>query len=326
MCFLGCGILLKDYKEGCRSTMVTTTHFVHHLLFLRIAIDLLKNIMNTNIIAKFFVFIIWIYNFYSIVITPKQKFHHLLPIVSFFLLVVLALYWWQMSPLGIEGKIYQIGASVCHQIPSHSFFIAEKPFPLCSRCTGMYGGVFIATMYFFLRKRRATIPAIQVLAVFGFFALAWIFDGLNSLINDLQNSAFIYTTTNTLRLFTGLGMGLTIATTTLTLWNITMWKEKDSQSPPVSLSDVGFLLLSSFLFTLPILTNATWIMELYKYIVTLTIILLITTLYAIVWTLILRRENQAKNCKSLIPQITIGLLSALAQIILLNFIKLWLYG
>jgi len=53
--------------------------------------------------------------------------------------------------------IYRAFSYVCHQIPERSFFIAEHPFAVCSRCFGIYAGFATAALiYPFLRSLRST--------------------------------------------------------------------------------------------------------------------------------------------------------------------------
>lgn len=39
----------------------------------------------------------------------------------------------------------------CHCLPERSFFIKGKQFPICSRCTGILVGIFLAICTFFFR-------------------------------------------------------------------------------------------------------------------------------------------------------------------------------
>ncbi len=50
---------------------------------------------------------------------------------------------------------------LCHQIPARSFFVAQHPFAVCSRCTGVYGGFLFATLAYPLVRslRRTDTPA-----------------------------------------------------------------------------------------------------------------------------------------------------------------------
>lgn len=44
-------------------------------------------------------------------------------------------------------SIYHLMTSICHQLPSRSFWILDLPFGLCSRCLLGYTGVAIAALF-----------------------------------------------------------------------------------------------------------------------------------------------------------------------------------
>ena len=52
----------------------------------------------------------------------------------------------------IAYYIYLPFSYLCHQIPARSFFMAEHPFAVCSRCTGIYAGVLIGVIFYPLLK------------------------------------------------------------------------------------------------------------------------------------------------------------------------------
>jgi len=53
--------------------------------------------------------------------------------------------------------IYHSFSYVCHQIPERSFFIAGHQFAVCARCTGLYAGFTVATVFYpLLRSLRQT--------------------------------------------------------------------------------------------------------------------------------------------------------------------------
>jgi hypothetical protein len=54
-------------------------------------------------------------------------------IVTAFGLVLLG--WLINTPAGLLGKADAIGYAVCHRIDLRSFFIGERQFPLCMRCS-----------------------------------------------------------------------------------------------------------------------------------------------------------------------------------------------
>jgi uncharacterized membrane protein len=60
---------------------------------------------------------------------------------------------------------------VCHQLPERSLWIAGAPLPVCARCTGVYGGAFLALA---LRgKWRRSFHQNQMLWAIVLLALDW---------------------------------------------------------------------------------------------------------------------------------------------------------
>jgi uncharacterized membrane protein len=49
-------------------------------------------------------------------------------------------------------KIYRVFSFVCHQIPERSFHLYESKFAVCSRCTGIYVGIALATLAYPLTR------------------------------------------------------------------------------------------------------------------------------------------------------------------------------
>ena len=69
------------------------------------------------------------------------------------------------APLALQSghsflalAIYRTFSYLCHQIPERSFFIAGRPFAVCSRCFGLYSGfATAAVLYPLLRSLRSTV-------------------------------------------------------------------------------------------------------------------------------------------------------------------------
>jgi uncharacterized membrane protein len=60
---------------------------------------------------------------------------------------------------GVSSPIYKFFGFICHQIPARSFFIGTEPFAVCSRCFGIYFGLFFGfVLYYFLRPVEETEP------------------------------------------------------------------------------------------------------------------------------------------------------------------------
>ena len=72
-----------------------------------------------------------------------------------------------IAPLAAAGNhnllafsIYRTFANVCHQLPERSFYIAGHQFAVCARCTGLYAGFALATLFYPLIRpiRTAVTP------------------------------------------------------------------------------------------------------------------------------------------------------------------------
>ena len=224
------------------------------------------------------------------------------------------------------GRMWAVGSSVCHQIPSHSLNVAGVQFPICARCAGLYLGSLLGLVYFGTRgKKKAAPPRLFLLALLALL-VAWAGDGLNSFISDLINRPFLYETSNITRLVTGFGMGLVMSTALTTLFNIVIWQEGEAR--PVLHSGWQILLYTGLAavcgFTL-------WyaglpLFRLLSILSILTILAIISVLYTIFWVIVLKKETRFSGWGALSPFVFAGLATALTQILLLNLIRLRVLG
>lgn len=59
----------------------------------------------------------------------------------------------------VSNPIYKFFSFLCHQMDSRSYHIDEHPFAVCSRCFGVYFGLFFGfAVYPFLRRIEETEP------------------------------------------------------------------------------------------------------------------------------------------------------------------------
>jgi uncharacterized membrane protein len=58
----------------------------------------------------------------------------------------------------IAFNIYLPFSYLCHQIPARSFYFAQHPLAVCSRCTGIYAGFLLGVIiYPLVRSLRSTV-------------------------------------------------------------------------------------------------------------------------------------------------------------------------
>jgi uncharacterized membrane protein len=224
------------------------------------------------------------------------------------------------------GRMWAVGSSVCHQIPSHSLNVAGVQFPICARCAGLYLGSLLGLVYFGIQGKQKAPPRRPFLLILLVLLLAWAGDGLNSFISDLVNRPFLYETSNITRLGTGFGMGLVMSTALTTLFNIVIWQEGEAR--PVLHSGwqivlyVVLVAVCGFIFWYAGLP----LFRLLSILSILTILVIISALYTIFWVIVMKKENRFNGWGALSPFVFAGLATALAQILLLNLIRLRVIG
>jgi len=230
-------------------------------------------------------------------------------------------YWLGHTPPGLDGKINSIGYTVCHQMASHSFQIGQKQFPICSRCTGMYLGVFTGGMALLSQRKKLILPTKKQLYLFGAFVLMWILDGINSFLSGLPGKHNLYQPNNILRFLTGFGMGLCVAVTVYFLFNYVVWEK---QEEPTDIRKTAWLqiLSAGVIFLILVVWQNEIFMSILSYLSVMTIILLLILLHTIIWILILGKENSFIKPNELALVANAGFNSALVQVILLDAFRL----
>lgn len=242
--------------------------------------------------------------------------------------------WLINTPPGLLGKADGIGYAVCHRISERSFHIGDRQLPLCARCSGMYLGAMIGLTYQVIaRRRRQNFPPWSVSIPLVLFVIAFGIDGANSylyLIKTIAPGALsqvpnLYIPNNTLRLFTGSGMGLGLAAILFPAFNQTVWVEADER-PAITWKDllilVGILVLANFL----VLTENPIVLYPVAFISAAGVIALLTMVYTIVWTMLMQKENQYSHLRQLWLALLAGLTVAFIQVLAIDLLRFWLTG
>ncbi len=234
--------------------------------------------------------------------------------------------WFSIPSERWGGRLWAVGSSVCHQIPSHSITIAGLQFPICARCAGLYLGSLIGLLNFATRGKNNGLPKRHFLYLLFVLLMAWAGDGINSFISDLINQPLLYETSNLSRLATGFGMGLVMSVALTTLFNIVIWQNAEHQ--PVLQSGWQLLVYAGFSF---VAGSALWFASLpvFRFLSTLSILTIlgvISMLYTVFWVIVLKKENLFTSWQMLSPYLIAGFATALAQVWLLNFIRLRFLG
>lgn len=121
--------------------------------------------------------------------------------------------------------LHLLGFGLCHQLPERSFIYGGVQFPVCARCCGIYVGIILGLGLLFLLYRGEQRTGIPSKAFFAGAILAVLvigFDGITSYLG-------MRTTTNVLRLITGLMLGAAMAPITYSLFVESLVKHSSSK-------------------------------------------------------------------------------------------------
>ena len=215
------------------------------------------------------------------------------------LLILVLAFWFYNAPPGLLGKADAIGYAICHRIDGRSFHIGNRQLPLCARCTGEFYAAGITLLFLaIISKKKSGMPGWRVGTPLILFFVAFGIDGSNSYLyllkqtshGMLSNIPNLYIPNNTLRLFTGSGMGIALASVLLPAFNQSAWKEYDP-SPALTWKQLGILIGSVLLINLLILTENSLILFPIAILSVLGVLALLIMVFSMAWVLMMRQEN-----------------------------------
>jgi len=242
--------------------------------------------------------------------------------------------WMYISPEGALGKLDAIGYAVCHRIDARSFHIGERQLPLCARCTGEFFSAGIALIFqLVLVGKRSKLPSRGIIAVLVLFFLAFAVDGSNSYLYLLKQSSAsaletipnLYIPNNTLRLFTGSGMGIALAAILYPIVHQTIWREVDDR-PALEWKSFGFLVALIIIFDLLILTESPVVLYPVAVISALGTLSLLVIVFAILWMIIMHADNSFTAPSQLTLPFAAGFTLTLLLILSIDLLRLKLTG
>ena len=242
--------------------------------------------------------------------------------------------WLYIAPPGILGKADAVGYAVCHRIDERSFHIGERQLPLCARCSGTFTSAAVTlTLLAVTARRRSGMPDKKFYIPFALLFLAFAVDGGNSYLYLLKQTtgAFqqipnIYIPNNTLRLFTGTGMGMTMAAFLFPAFNQTVWRDLDP-APAFEkwthlLKLIGLLLAVDLL----ILTESPIVLYPIAFVSPLGVLALLTMIFSMVWLMLMQQDNTIKDIKEMWLPFTAGFTLTLLMILAIDLFRLQLTG
>lgn len=157
-----------------------------------------------------------------------------------------------VPPTDAFGSIlWNIGYSLCHQIPDRSFQIGGLQLPVCARDTGTYIG-FMAVLFLFVglqRYRSSKLPDKAIIAVAFIGMVFYAFDGLSSYLGFRD-------TTNEIRLLSGLAFGSGVSMILLSAATNVLYKSKvEASRRTFTYRDLPAMYLLIGLFTIPLMID-----------------------------------------------------------------------
>jgi uncharacterized membrane protein len=242
--------------------------------------------------------------------------------------------WLYAAPPGLLGKMDALGYAICHRIDERSFHLGDRQFPLCARCTGEFLTAGLALLFQAgLAPRRARLPGRGILAVLAAFFLAFAIDGANSYLYLLKSSTpgalaaipNLYVPNNTLRLFTGSGMGLTLGAVLFPIMNQTLWRAVDDR-PALDWRKFGLLAAMIAILDLLILAGHPAVLYPAAVLSTLGVLSLLVIVFAILWITLMRQENAFDALRQLGLPAAAGLTLSLLLVLGIDFVRYQLTG
>jgi uncharacterized membrane protein len=242
--------------------------------------------------------------------------------------------WIYITPPGLLGKADAIGYAICHRIDERSFHIGDRQLPLCARCTGEFYAAGISLLFFSLvSPKRSGMPGWKLGAPLLLFFIAFGIDGSNSYLylikqtvgGALDNIPNLYIPNNTLRLFTGSGMGIALASIVYPSFNQTVWREFDPR-PALDWKKLGILIAIVIVTDLLILTEHPAILYPIAALSVLGVLSLLILVFSMVWLLMMKQENAFDRIQQMWMPIVAGTTLAFLMISAIDLLRFKLTG
>lgn len=204
--------------------------------------------------------------------------------------------------------------------------MGDRPLPLCARCSGMYIGALTGILFQLQNKLRGGMPSKKIFIVLGLFTVMFAIDGVNSYMHLIPGLPGLYEPNNLLRLLTGTGVGIGMSLVLLPVINQTLWLNWNTESNVNRWNEFFPILISALaagglLFTgNPLLLYPLGILS------AGTVLVILGSIYSIVWVMILKKENAFIKWHETIPYFALGFSTAIMQIFIIDLIRLTATG
>jgi uncharacterized membrane protein len=242
--------------------------------------------------------------------------------------------WFSITPPGLLGKADAVGYAICHRISERSFHIGDRQLPLCARCTGEFYSAGISLLFFGLFSRRKSgMPGWPLGIPLLLFLIAFGVDGSNSFLYLLKQTSGgaldkipnLYIPNNTLRLFTGSGMGIALASILFPAFNQSVWKNSNPDRA-LDWKKLGALMGIILLIDLAILTENPAVLYPIAILSVLGVLALLVMVFSMVWIMVMRQDNEFMSPKQLWMPFLAGTTLTFLMITAIDLLRLKLTG
>ncbi len=202
----------------------------------------------------------------------------------------------------------------------------DRQLPLCSRCTGMYLGAAVGSVFLLSGKQRSGFADKKTLFILLGFLILFAFDSINSFLQLLPGVPFLYKSQNWLRLLTGSGMGLAIPVMLVPIVNGTLWKNSLPE-PIISTWKTLFIIIGVIvILDATVLTGNPYILMLFAVLTPLTVVGILTLVYCVLWMMILKKDARLVTFRQSLPWLCIGFTTAMLQIGFMDALRFAITG
>lgn len=242
--------------------------------------------------------------------------------------------WFTIAPPGLLGKADAVGYAICHRISERSFHIGDRQLPLCARCTGEFFSAAISLLFFaIVSPKKSGMPDWKLGAPLLLFFVAFGIDGSNSYLYLLKTTApgafdkipNLYIPNNTLRLFTGSGMGIALASILYPAFNQSVWKDSIKESA-LDWKKLGILVATIIVVDLAILTENPIVLYPIAFLSVMGVLGLLIIVFSMMWLLVMRQENEFTSLKDMWMPFLAGTTLAFLMITAIDLLRLKLTG
>ncbi len=220
----------------------------------------------------------------------------------------------------LQGFLHWIGFGLCHQLPERSFFGGGVQVPVCARDTGIYFGFMISLAVVAIvhrGERPRGFPRMHVWVLMGLLLVLMGWDGVSSYSG-------LRTTTNDLRLLTGLGVGFSAAVVIYPMLQDELWTHP---TPGRVLDPVWrfttwaasmFAAFAALRWGAPLLGLG------YPLAAAGAIIATLTTINLVVVAMLPAFDRKASSVRQILVPIAISMVIAFAEIELAALLRAWI--